>query len=81
MCLSSSNSAVERVLSILTLMLSDRRFTMNHTTMEDANLITANRHVWSDKEQLNTSKQQDAPIRKEDAYSNSSDNEDVMMIT
>lgn len=30
---------------------------------------------------LNTSKQQDAPIRKEDAYSISSNNENVMMIT
>ena len=50
LCLSSSNCAVERVFSILTLLLSDRRLTMNHDTMEDSILIAGNSRFWTDME-------------------------------
>ena len=50
MCMSSSNSSVERVFSILTILLSDRRLKMNHSTMEDCIIISGNDALWSDKE-------------------------------
>ncbi|XP_065655360.1 zinc finger protein 862-like [Hydra vulgaris] len=42
MCISCSNSSVERIFSILTLILSDRRLKMSNQTMEDAILIAGN---------------------------------------
>ena len=49
-CISASNSAVERVFSILTTVLSDRRLTMRHETMEDCVIIAANSRLWTEKE-------------------------------
>ena len=49
-CISGSNSAVERAFSTLTLLLSDRRLTMSHGTMEDLMLIRGNDKNWSAKE-------------------------------
>ena len=46
-CIAGSNSAVERAFSLLTLLLSDRRLSMSHTTMEDLMLIKGNDKVWS----------------------------------
>jgi hypothetical protein len=42
MCISGSNSAVERIFSILTVILTDRRLKMNHSTMEDSLIIAGN---------------------------------------
>ena len=42
MCISGSNSAVERIFSILTVILNDRRLKMNHSTMEDSLIIAGN---------------------------------------
>ncbi|XP_065665100.1 zinc finger protein 862-like [Hydra vulgaris] len=42
MCIAGSNSAVERVFSILTVILTDRRLKMNHSTMEDSIIIAGN---------------------------------------
>ena len=53
MCLSSSNSAVERVFSLLTIMLSDRRLRMSHDTMEDMIIIAGNSRLWSHTEKEN----------------------------
>ena len=50
MCLSSSNSATERVLSLLTTCLSDRRLIMRHDTMEDYLIIAGNQRAWSEQE-------------------------------
>ena len=50
LCLSSSNSSVERVFSILTVLLSDRRLRMKHDTMEESLLISGNNSLWTDKE-------------------------------
>eukprot|EP00795_Rhopilema_esculentum_P011494 gene11494-21711_t len=41
-CLSGSNSTVERAFSVLTSMLSDRRLSLHHETMEDLMLIKCN---------------------------------------
>ena len=45
-CLSGSNSTVERAFSLLTLLLSDKRLKMNHATMNDLLLININDKVW-----------------------------------
>ena len=51
MCMSSSNSSLERVFSILTILLSHRRLQMNHSTIEDSIIISGNDAMWSDREQ------------------------------
>ena len=48
--MSSSNSAVERVFSQLSTLLSDRRLSMSHATMEDCIVIAGNSNVWSAEE-------------------------------
>ena len=50
MCFSSSNSAVERVFCTLTTILSDRRLSMSHSTMEDCVMIKGNSRNWNDDE-------------------------------
>ena len=50
MCLSGSNSSVERAFSVLTTLLSDRRLSMKHDTMEEVILIAGNDSLWSDSE-------------------------------
>lgn len=48
--LSSSNSVVEKAFSTLTTLLTDRRLTMSHSTMEDCMVISGNSSVWTEKE-------------------------------
>ena len=50
MCMSSSNSSVERSFSVLTTILTDRRLSMNHDTMEECILIAGNDSIWSNQE-------------------------------
>ena len=50
MCISSSNSSVERVFNALTTLLTDRRLSMSHETMEDCMLIAGNSSVWTECE-------------------------------
>ena len=50
LCLSGSNSTVERAFSLLTLLLSDKRLSMSHNTMEDVILININVKLWSNVE-------------------------------
>ena len=50
MAIGVSNSTVECGFSILTSMLSDRRLSLNHNTMEDLLLIKANHLVWEEHE-------------------------------
>ena len=50
LCISASNSTVERVFSILTQMLSDRRLSMRHDLMENLLMISANDANWSNEE-------------------------------
>ena len=50
MAIGVSNSIVECGFSILTSMLSDRRLSLNHNTMEDLLLIKANHHAWEELE-------------------------------
>ena len=50
LCLSGSNSTLERAFSLLTLLLSDKRLSMSHKTMEDVILININDKLWSDVE-------------------------------
>ena len=50
MAIGVSNSTVECGFSILTSMLSDRRLSLNHNTMEDLLLIKANHHSWEELE-------------------------------
>ena len=49
-CLSGSNSTVERAFSVLTLLLSDRRLSLHHETMEDLMLIKCNNKNWGCQE-------------------------------
>ena len=49
-CISGSNSSVERSFSTLTLLLSDRRLSMDHQTMQNLMLIKSNDRVWNPKE-------------------------------
>ena len=49
-CLSGSNSKVERAFSVLTLLLSDRRHSLHHETMEDLMLIKCNNKNWGCQE-------------------------------
>ena len=44
---SASNSTVERAFSILTLLLSERRLHMKHSTMEEILMINLNNKNWS----------------------------------
>ena len=48
--LSGSNSTVERAFSLLTLLLTDRRLSMSHNTMEDMIIININDKLWSSAE-------------------------------
>ena len=50
MCMSSSNSSIERSFSVLTTILTDRRLSMNHDTMEECILITGTDSIWSNQE-------------------------------
>ena len=50
-CFSSSNATVERGFSVLTTILSNRRLSMKHSTMEDCVIIAANQAVWSKEEE------------------------------
>ena len=50
MCISSSNSSVERVFNVLTTLLTDRRLSMSRETMEDCMLIAGNSSVWTECE-------------------------------
>eukprot|EP00112_Aurelia_sp_Birch-Aquarium-sp1_P000486 Seg10468.1 transcript_id=Seg10468.1/GoldUCD/mRNA.D3Y31 product="Zinc finger protein 862" protein_id=Seg10468.1/GoldUCD/D3Y31 len=54
LCISASNSTVERALSILTLILSDHRLSMSHNMMKRCIMISANDPNWSksEREQL-----------------------------
>lgn len=50
LCISASNSSVERAFSILTQILSDRRLRMRHETMENCLLIKGNDPNWTKEE-------------------------------
>ena len=50
MCLSASNSTVERAFSLLTLLLSDRRLSMNHSIIQDLITINLSDKNWCDVE-------------------------------
>ena len=49
-CMGVSNSIVEGGFSQLTCLLTDRRLSLNHNTMENLLLIKANHLAWSDTE-------------------------------
>ena len=49
-CLSASNSSVERAFSLLTLLLSDKRLSMKHVTMQQLMLINLNDKNWCEAE-------------------------------
>ena len=49
-CISASNSTQEKVFSTLTILLSDCRLTMKHSTMEDCLVVAGNSSVWSERE-------------------------------
>ena len=51
--LSGSNSAVERSFSILTMILSDRRLSLQHQVMEDLMVIKCNDRNWNKEEKQN----------------------------
>ena len=53
-CLSGSNSSVERAFSVLTLILSDHRLALRHNTIRNLMLIKCNDRNWSvdEKEQI-----------------------------
>ena len=48
--ISGSNSSVERAFSILSIILSDRRLSMNHDHMESIMLISGNKNNWTKAE-------------------------------
>ena len=50
MCLSGSNSTVERSFSLLRNMLSDKRLSMHHNTMQMLLKIKLNDRLWQDNE-------------------------------
>ena len=50
LCISGSNSQVERGFSVLTLILSNRRLSMSHDMMECCIMIAANDPNWSNEE-------------------------------
>lgn len=50
LCISGSNSTVDRAFSLLTLMLSDRRLSSSHDLVEDLMLIKGNDKNWSSNE-------------------------------
>ena len=54
LCISASNSTVERAFSVVSLILSDRRLNMSHKMMEQCIMIFANDSNWSksEREQL-----------------------------
>ncbi len=47
MCLSESNSTVERAFSLLTLLLTDRRLSLTHDTISDLMTINVNDKLWT----------------------------------
>ena len=53
MVLSGSNSSVERAFSLLTLLLTDRRSSLSHKTMEDLMVININNKLWTPLEREN----------------------------
>ena len=53
MCMSESNSTVERAFSLLSLLLSDRRLSLAHTTIEDLLVIDINDKLWTTQEREN----------------------------
>ena len=50
MCLSSSNSPAERTFNLLTTVISDRRLSMSHETMEGCMIIAGNSKAWTEQE-------------------------------
>ena len=50
MCISGSNSSVERAFSTLTMILSDRRLSLKHDGIEDIAIICVNDHLWSQRD-------------------------------
>ena len=50
LCIGVSNSVVEGGFSHLTCMLSDKRLSLNHNTMENLLMIKINNKVWSESE-------------------------------
>ena len=50
LCMSGSNSSVERSFSIMTLVLSDRRLGMLHDTIEKCMIVASNDTNWSKEE-------------------------------
>ena len=50
LCVSGSNPSVERAFNILTTIMSDRRLSMSHKTMENRMLIAGNDRNWSEEE-------------------------------
>ena len=54
MCLSGSNSTVERAFNLITLIMSDRRLSLSHSTMEDIVTININDKLWiqSEREEI-----------------------------
>ena len=50
--ISGSNSSVERCFSLVTSILSDRRLTMSHDTLEDSVIILGNDSLWSKQERV-----------------------------
>ena len=50
LCLSGSNSTVERAFSVLTLFMSDRRLRMKHNLVEQLLLIKVNDKIWTQEE-------------------------------
>ena len=53
MCMSGSNSTVERAFSLLSLLLSDRQLSLAHTTIEDLLVIDINDKLWTTQEREN----------------------------
>ncbi|CAB3995543.1 zinc finger 862-like [Paramuricea clavata] len=49
-CISGSNSTVERTFSVLTNILSDKRLSMRHSTLDDSLIVYGNDSLWSVKE-------------------------------
>ena len=49
-CISVSNSTVERSFSLLTMLLSNRRISMSHRTMQDYMVININDKIWTKPE-------------------------------
>ena len=48
--ISGSNSSVERTFSFVTNILSDKRLSMSHDTLENSVIVSGNDSIWSEKE-------------------------------